>query len=76
MRAWVSFHVSPWIRPKKTRVSLMVNSLYNARSCRRRQPDATGKTRAYGGKCSNISRTGQSQSCLDGRVLKQRGGST
>lgn len=33
MRAWVSFHVSPWIRPKKTKVSPMVNSLYNARSC-------------------------------------------
>lgn len=33
MRAWVSFDVRPWIRPKKVRVSLMVNSLYNARSC-------------------------------------------
>lgn len=36
MRAWVSLDVNPWIRPKKTKVSLMVNSLYNARSCGRR----------------------------------------
>ena len=33
MRALVSFHVRPWILPKKVSVSLMVNSLYNASSC-------------------------------------------
>lgn len=33
IRAWVSFDVNPWMRPKKVSVSLMVNSLYRARSC-------------------------------------------
>lgn len=33
IRAWVSFDVNPWMRPKKVSVSLMVNSLYSARSC-------------------------------------------
>lgn len=34
MRACVSLYVRPWIRPKKVRESLMVNSLYKARSCK------------------------------------------
>lgn len=33
IRAWVSFDVNPWMRPKNVSVSLMVNSLYSARSC-------------------------------------------
>lgn len=33
MRSWISLDVRPWIRPKKVRVSLMVNSLYSANFC-------------------------------------------
>lgn len=48
IRACVSFDVNPWMRPKKLSVSLMVNSLYSARSCQVGKTQTVNAFRASG----------------------------